>query len=137
MEYETCDKCGKRLLATEEQLHRVEMTAPPGPDCPQGYASEVVLGGGFKWGPQWLAPRFALMADMGPPAVEKAAGADRANSPNHEGLGQNVLYADGSVEFRPSPLAGIDDDHIYRTRLNLILDSPQDATDSILLPIQQ
>jgi hypothetical protein len=43
MEFETCEVCGKRLLATEGRLHRVEMTAPPGPDFPQGYGCEVVL----------------------------------------------------------------------------------------------
>jgi hypothetical protein len=43
MEYETCDRCGKRLLATDERLHRVEMTAPPGPECPEGYGCEVTL----------------------------------------------------------------------------------------------
>jgi prepilin-type processing-associated H-X9-DG protein len=76
------------------------------------------------------------MADIGPTTVGKLPAAN-ANSPNHDGLGQNVLYADGSVEFRTTPLAGVEDDHIYRTRLNSIFDSPQDATDSILLPIQQ
>jgi prepilin-type processing-associated H-X9-DG protein len=99
------------------------------------YASDAVLAAGFRWGPQWLPASFALMADIGPPAAGKSAKA--ANSHNHDGEGQNILYLDGSVEFRTTPLAGIESDHIYRTRLNSIFDSPQDPADSILLPIQQ
>ncbi len=100
------------------------------------YANDATLAAGFKWGPQWLPASFALMADMGPAPGPKFL-PQSGNSPNHDGEGQNVLYADGSVEFRTTPLAGVEQDHIYRTRLNSILDSPQDPTDSILLPIQQ
>jgi prepilin-type processing-associated H-X9-DG protein len=35
------------------------------------------------------------------------------NSPNHGGDGQNVLFADGHVEFRYVPTVGIDLDNIY------------------------
>jgi prepilin-type N-terminal cleavage/methylation domain-containing protein len=37
----------------------------------------------------------------------------RVNSPVHKGAGQNVLYRDGHVEWRETPLAGINDDNIY------------------------
>ncbi len=35
------------------------------------------------------------------------------NSPNHKGRGQNVLVADGHIEFAETPLAGIGGDNIY------------------------
>lgn len=35
------------------------------------------------------------------------------NSPNHKGRGQNVLVADGHIEFAETPLAGIAGDNIY------------------------
>jgi len=35
------------------------------------------------------------------------------NSPNHAGLGQNVLRADGSASFFETPLAGVHADNIY------------------------
>ncbi len=100
------------------------------------YASDATLAAGFKWGPQWLPPNFPLLADIGPAAGAKFS-PTLINSPNHEGDGQNILYADGSVEFRTTPLAGVENDHIYRTRLNSIFDSPQDPSDAILLPIRQ
>ena len=103
---------------------------------------------------------FALMADRAPnlalasvvPAstagpLELAA----ANSPNHGRAGQNVLYAQGDVEFESTAYCGIDHDNIYTaaTRapagkplgapadevgaqgVNL---SPGNATDSFLVP---
>jgi len=100
------------------------------------YANDSTLAAGFGWGPQWLKGNFPLLADMGPAAAPKFS-LQSPNSPNHEGQGQNILYADGSVEFKTTPLAGVDNDHIYRTRNNNVLDSPQDPSDSILLPIHQ
>lgn len=35
------------------------------------------------------------------------------NSPNHNGEGQNALYADGHAAFGKTPLLGIDNDNIY------------------------
>ncbi len=35
------------------------------------------------------------------------------NSPNHRGRGQNVLYADGRVDFVDTPAVGIHGDNIY------------------------
>lgn len=37
----------------------------------------------------------------------------RFNSPNHNGQGQNVLFADASVSFEQTPAAGIHGDNIY------------------------
>jgi prepilin-type processing-associated H-X9-DG protein len=99
------------------------------------YASDSTLAAGFKWGPQWLAANFPLLADMGPAPTSKFS-LQSPNSRNHDGEGQNILYVDGSVEFKLTPLAGVDQDNIYRTRSNGTLDSPQDPSDAILLPIE-
>ena len=56
------------------------------------------------------------------------------NSNNHNKLGQNVLYADGRVDFAGSPLVGISGDNIYTTKNHSVVDSPADALDNILLP---
>lgn len=65
-----------------------------------------------------LPARFALMADRAPreddirarPVVRFDAPSKQLrsiNSPNHDGDGQNVLYADGSVNFEVSPYTGV------------------------------
>ena len=40
------------------------------------------------------------------------------NSRNHNGDGQNVLFADGHAEFRRTPTIGIDYDNIYTISLD-------------------
>jgi type II secretory pathway pseudopilin PulG len=99
------------------------------------YASSAAVAAGFKWN-NTLPAGFPLMADRGPDSpTDSSADVTRlANSLNHEGRGQNVLYADGGVQWRLTPLAGLNDDHIYLTRGGRVLDSPGDASDSILLP---
>jgi prepilin-type N-terminal cleavage/methylation domain-containing protein/prepilin-type processing-associated H-X9-DG protein len=76
-----------------------------------------------------------------------------ANSINHNGAGQNVLFGDGHVEFDQNPFVGVQRDNIYTayssagppttagqaggTQLTgsaAILASPGDGNDSILLP---
>ena len=71
-----------------------------------------------------------LAADKGPygaaletgrahPGVPTASSQDKPkawrpwNSPNHSYEGQNVLYADGHVEWHFTPLAGVHNDNIY------------------------
>ena len=73
---------------------------------------------------------MALMADKGPFGAALEAGKPHPgtpkmtstgspndwlpwNSPNHEGEGQNVLYADGHMDFVMTPLAGWKKDNIY------------------------
>jgi prepilin-type N-terminal cleavage/methylation domain-containing protein/prepilin-type processing-associated H-X9-DG protein len=57
-----------------------------------------------------------------------------ANSLNHEQDGQNVLYADGHVDFQLSCLCGIGQDNIFTNQSNLVQASPLNSTDAILLP---
>jgi prepilin-type N-terminal cleavage/methylation domain-containing protein len=68
----------------------------------------------FKWNTS-LTAEFALMADINPGGttadllVDSAStgGAQKkANSKNHNGAGQQVLYGDGHVEWTTTPLAG-------------------------------
>jgi prepilin-type processing-associated H-X9-DG protein len=61
----------------------------------------------------WLAAGAAVMADKGPGPVSSPPAADapplemrRANSNNHGGAGQNVLYGDGHVDFQRTPYCG-------------------------------
>lgn len=94
------------------------------------YASGEAIASGFSW-QRDLPAAYPLVADRGP----AAGGSPSArNSPNHGGLGQNLLFADGSVGFRQTPLAGLENDHIYLSRGFRLLDSPRDRADSILLP---
>lgn len=51
----------------------------------------------------------AIVSDR--PARPDDARHSSGNSPNHGGMGQNVLYADGHVEFLGSPNVG--DDHLF------------------------
>lgn len=120
------------------------------------------ISAGFKMRTSMTA-EFALVADINPgitvnnpPAgltggvagviVTDAASRIRAsNSGNHDQDGQNVLFADGHVEFVNSPFVGVQKDNIFTARTVTTpnagggttvttLRSPYDANDSILLP---
>jgi prepilin-type processing-associated H-X9-DG protein len=97
---------------------------------------------------------FAFAADISPLPIdspvwkELKVGAPRStiikgNTKNHDGDGQNVLYADGHAEFQQTPLCGTDNDNIYTpddvansgkgmTAAGSDPD-PRSATDSVLL----
>jgi prepilin-type processing-associated H-X9-DG protein len=105
-----------------------------------------------------LTAEFAMAADMNPgtfgesdvttakgPKDATAAAADmrKANSLNHRGDGQNVLFGDGHVEFQQNPFCGVKRDNIYtvsgsddgsKTTSDKIAASPAWAGDSVLLP---
>jgi len=105
------------------------------------YATAAAQARGFRWDMQ-LPKSFVLAADRSPgedalvSPDSPAAQIRNGNSNNHGKRGQNVLYADGRVEFEATPFAGIDRDNIYTSRNNKTLDSPQDGADSILLPAE-
>jgi type II secretory pathway pseudopilin PulG len=105
------------------------------------YADDAAKKAGFKWTLD-LPPDFVILADKGPGGLDVGRLSRNspmdvlrlANSPNHEKQGQNVLYADGRVEFLTTPLAGVDGDNIYVTQAGSRLASPRSSTDTILLP---
>jgi prepilin-type processing-associated H-X9-DG protein len=105
-----------------------------------------------------ISSDFAIAADINPggPALPTLAWDAprselwRGNSPNHDGTGQNVLYADGHVEFQTSSFCGMIRslpgnvtfrDNVYyaggpgTTSPAVVVAAPQDEKDSVLLPI--
>lgn len=78
-----------------------------------------------------LRGEFAVAADMNP-----GTGGNQ-NSENHEDRGQNVLYADGHVLWQDGTQVGIDQDNIFTNRSGLVLSSPADPNDTVLLPAQR
>src|SRR5205085_849313 len=84
-----------------------------------GYCSPFSSAPKFRMNTDWLAPTFAVMADKSPgigspadadvtgPAVGAPASEIRkANSNNHGGAGQDVLFGDGHVCFERTPYCG-------------------------------
>jgi prepilin-type processing-associated H-X9-DG protein len=107
-----------------------------------------------------LTSDFAIAADInpgGPGVVSVSPNSPRremsaANSNNHNGDGQNVLYADGHVEFQNTPFCGMQRgaagaagyrDNIYTSGAGygtgaagvLVKGAPVDRLDSVLLPV--
>jgi type II secretory pathway pseudopilin PulG len=120
------------------------------------YPSRVAIETGYKWN-NALPADFAMAADMNP---GNADGADpttvkgpkdanapgevmrKANSLNHRGVGQNVLYGDGHIQFEQTPFCGIKRDNIYtvspndaQTTSDKFAGAPGYFGDSILLPV--
>ena len=111
------------------------------------YPGEAAVDAGYKI--DTMAPgEFAVAADINPGVDElltttrnaDAEAMKKINSPNHEGDGQNVLYADGHVEFQQHPFCGMDRDNIYTfgpagdAEHSGIIGSPTGPGDSVLLP---
>ena len=119
------------------------------------YPSRAAIDAGLRFTTA-LAPDFALAADMNS-GMQSLAGVkptsprphlEEVNSRNHGGQGQNVLYADGHVEWadtvfcgmsRPLPGGGAERDNIYTANMGVnspsaISAAPRDPQDSVLLP---
>lgn len=82
------------------------------------YASPFSAAPGYRLNSDLLKPDFAVVADKNPgasggddvtgPAYDAGPFAlARANSNNHGRAGQNVLYADGHVQFQATPYCGV------------------------------
>jgi prepilin-type N-terminal cleavage/methylation domain-containing protein len=78
-----------------------------------------------------IRPDFVLAADKNP------GGGAGKNSRNHEGRGQNVLYADSHVLWSTVTNVGINGDEIYTNRNGVVMGSPVDVTDTVLLPFEK
>src|SRR4029078_4963562 len=79
---------------------------------------------------------FAVAADLNSGVSHAALGPQsptramqNANSRNHEGDGQNVLYADGHVDWRQSVFAGVNGDDIYADKRGTLTGPPGDVDD--------
>jgi prepilin-type processing-associated H-X9-DG protein len=103
-----------------------------------------------------MDPSFAVAADINPGtsgnsgennvlAVTTSSSTQdmrQGNSDNHGQDGQNVLYADGHVEFQTNPFVGVDRDNIYTRGGTLygtgvgqdLVAGPYAPNDSVLLP---
>jgi prepilin-type N-terminal cleavage/methylation domain-containing protein/prepilin-type processing-associated H-X9-DG protein len=120
------------------------------------FANTTGVQNGFKWNAT-LSAEFAIMADINPgqtdgndQVVTVATNSDSrsmraGNSNNHDEDGQNVLYADGHVDWATNPFVGTQRDNIYTARLVSTtflsgatnathMSGPRDGNDSILLP---
>jgi prepilin-type N-terminal cleavage/methylation domain-containing protein len=124
--------------------------------CSYSYADAfpgtTAVGSGYKL-VEGMDPGLAIMADINPGvtgAVGSAGVSDNVNAPNssssalqkkyansnnHGKDGQEVLYADGHVEFQNTAFCGLNGDNIYdATGDTTAIGGPASATDSVLLP---
>jgi prepilin-type N-terminal cleavage/methylation domain-containing protein/prepilin-type processing-associated H-X9-DG protein len=134
------------------------------------FPGSTAVNGGFRWSSTIANPTdFALAADINPGVIgginppnqvtaptHTSGSKDmaRGNSNNHNNAGQNVLYADGHVQWATSPFVGVNctntttstsfQDNIYTARVDFITNAeggtvkndhfPCDGYDSYLLP---
>lgn len=116
------DATGRAVLATQRSNFRWPI------NLSYSYASPFSGYAGYHLNSDELPGEFALMADKNPGGMAAAVAHDasplelaKGNSLNHDQVGQNVLYADGSVEFQNTPYCGVgrdvdrhaDGDNIY------------------------
>jgi len=123
------------------------------------YPGKAAADGGYKWNNS-LSSEFCMAGDMNPgvtaPNYDVTAPGDansassimkKANSPNHNGAGQNLMYGDGHVQFESNPFNGAKRDCVYTNSPNdTTTTSKQDPTnnspnnvpgwgqDSVLIP---
>jgi anti-sigma factor RsiW len=86
-----------------------------------------------------VSENMAILSDASPAFAENTFRSDlaRKSSPNHGGDGQNVLYLQGNVAWRPTPAAGVSGDNIFLADGVEDYDgdeAPTKETDSFLLP---
>jgi hypothetical protein len=122
--------------------------------CANPYSDATAADRGFRM--QRLTPGFVVAADMNPGqgggydiALPKSPSAPpqemaKANTRNHNGAGQNVLYADASVRWQQNPFVGVNQDNIYTsaggaepnfTTTSPGVGLPRWSGDSVLLPV--
>jgi prepilin-type N-terminal cleavage/methylation domain-containing protein/prepilin-type processing-associated H-X9-DG protein len=129
------------------------------------YPNNTAVSNGFKLNTS-ISAEYAVASDLNPgQSGSEASGGTQgqvntvntgssakqmqsANSTNHSGAGQNVLFGDGHVEFDQNPFVGVQRDNIFTcygttgppanggpsTASPAIVNSPGDGNDSILLP---
>jgi prepilin-type processing-associated H-X9-DG protein len=114
------------------------------------FPSQAAISTGWKWN-NTLNSNFAIAADINSGAQGLATispGATReqfraVNSPNHNGDGENVLFADGHVEFTSTPFCGavrpgaMVKDNVYTSGASVqaVGQMPVDMYDSVMLPV--
>jgi len=99
------------------------------------YPGKTASDQGYKWNNS-LSSEFCMAGDMNPgkqtPNYDVTAPTDqnssssimkKANSPNHNGAGENLMYGDGHVQFESNPFSGTKRDCVYTN-------SPNDTTTS-------
>jgi len=119
------------------------------------YPSANAIGSGFKLNNS-ISAEFAVGSDINPGTTgtddnvlypsntSSAKDMKNANSNNHDGDGQNVLFGDGHVEFLQNPFVGVQRDNIFTRAHPTVagtsdtwvetLKGSKDANDSVLLP---
>jgi prepilin-type N-terminal cleavage/methylation domain-containing protein/prepilin-type processing-associated H-X9-DG protein len=120
------------------------------------YPSANAIGSGFKLNNS-VSAEFAVGSDINPGLsgtddnvllpnnTSSAKDMKFANSNNHDGDGQNILFGDGHVEFLQNPFVGVQRDNIYTRSapggisasgndMAASLKGSRDANDSVLLP---
>jgi len=158
----SADNYGSSSTQTLSAINRCNWSAAAGSfatGCSYSYADPyppfTAIGAGYKL-QAGMDPGFAIMADINPGAtgaVGSAGVSDNVNavnasssalqkklgnSNNHGKDGQNVLYADGHVEFQNTCLCGLNGDNIYNcqndTGQTVCASGPVSSTDSCLMP---
>ena len=119
-----CPSTRREPFAFPDGMDETSYTNWPGVEAMRGglsysvhnmYPDAAAVTRGAKW-TDTLRASFAVAADINPggkAVLDPAADPLAANSPNHFGAGQNVLYADGAILFAETPLAGREGDNIY------------------------
>ena len=118
------------------------------------YPDQAAIDNGYKLNTTTGA-EFAIVADLNPGVgdgydvtfpkeTSNSRDMQKANSHNHQGQGQNVLYGDGHAEFQQNPFCGLKRDNIYTvsgstdgsvTTSKTVIGNPTWAGDSVLSPV--